>query len=194
MLTPAISSSRPRRFEQCEPAGRWVRRVPLDRAPENAVEHCVVHTIRARRGRCAPIRARRGRSRGSAPSGCAERERDVRPNVGRRAPDLPQRTPEVVEVREGSRASSSSTVARTSAVFTNRCTTPPRAHGEIVNITERCESTWSGPACASSSRMNTAVERQNCEWESASTMRPSARSLSAMHARGEHIFARAPAV
>ena len=61
-------------------------------------------------------------------------------------------------------------------------------------MTERCESTWSGPFCASSSTTKTTVFFQNRERESASTSRPSARSLSANAARGEIAPTRMPEV
>ena len=48
----------------------------------------------------------------------------------------------------------------------------------------RCASTWSAPACASSSRMKNAVSFQYAECEIASTARPTARSLSATLASG----------
>ena len=75
-------------------------------------------------------------------------------------------------------------VARTSVVLTKRWTVPACTQGEITSRTERWESTWSGPACASSSTTKTAVLFQNGDLLSASTNRPSARSLSAMQARG----------
>src|ERR1044072_2090577 len=49
---------------------------------------------------------------------------------------------------------------------------------------ERCDSTWQGPSCASSSSTNTTVFRQYRERDRASIMRPSARSLFATYARG----------
>ena len=63
-------------------------------------------------------------------------------------------------------------------------------YGEITSSGERCESTWSGPFCASSSSTKTAVLFQNGDFDSASIIRPSARSLSAMCARGVGASAR----
>ncbi len=46
--------------------------------------------------------------------------------------------------------------------------------GEITNAGERCESTWSGPFCASSSRMKMAVLCQKRDLETPSTSMPTA--------------------
>src|SRR5579864_9621359 len=59
---------------------------------------------------------------------------------------------------------------------------------------ERCASTWSAPSCASSSRTKMAVSSQYGLCETASTMRPRARSLSATLAAGRARLARVPPV
>ena len=58
----------------------------------------------------------------------------------------------------------------------------------------RCASTWSAPFCASSSRMKIAVSSQYAECDTASTTRPTARSLSATEAFGVGPPAVVPAV
>ncbi len=84
--------------------------------------------------------------------------------------------------------------AITSVVFANRWIVPARLYAEMTRSGERCESMWSGPAWASSSSTNTTVSFQYGDFDSASTMRPRARSLSAMQARGVGRPGRPPAV
>jgi hypothetical protein len=53
-------------------------------------------------------------------------------------------------------------------------TVPVWVYGLITWAMVRWASTWSGPACASSSTTKMAVDFQYFEWETASTSRPSA--------------------
>ena len=53
-------------------------------------------------------------------------------------------------------------------------TAPRFAYGEITKAGERCESTWSGPFCASSSSTKIAVVAQKRLCETPSTSIPSA--------------------
>ena len=46
--------------------------------------------------------------------------------------------------------------------------------GEIRNAGERCESTWSGPFCASSSSTQITVDAQKRDFETPSTSMPTA--------------------
>src|SRR3569832_2258345 len=96
----AHSSLRPRGFELREAARCRIRRAPLERAPQNAIEYRIVHAILFReidvRGR-ARTRTTRDIELGHRLSGP---ERDVWTHIRRLAPDLAQRPPEVIELRK----------------------------------------------------------------------------------------------
>ena len=95
----------------------------------------------------------------------------------------------------GVRPRISSIVRSTDDVEYSVWSTKPRlANGLATSITDRCESTWSGPLCASSSTTNSAESFQYSLFEIVSTMRPSAMSLSATIARGVGDPGRVPAV
>ena len=141
---------------------------PLDRAPQDAVEQ---HRRPPRRR--AIDRAARTAPRPAPLGGFFSFRVDlgddqlVRRQVRALREQPAQRAAEWSNCESESRPRISSIVARTSVVLTKRCTTPGRLHAEITSSTERCESTWSGPSCASSSSTKMTVSRQNGECESA---------------------------
>src|SRR4051794_21202166 len=72
--------------------------------------------------------------------------------------------------------------------------TPRRVYGDRTKTGDRWESTWSGPFWASSSRTKIAVCGQNFDFDTASTMSPSARSLSAIADKGATLPGATPEV
>src|SRR5438093_5873255 len=95
----------------------------------------------------------------------------------------------------GVRPRISSIVRSTDDVEYSVWSTKPRlANGLATSSTDRCESTWSGPLCASSSTTNSAESFQYALFEIVSTMRPSAMSLSVTIVLGVGDAGRGPAV